>query len=147
KEVTAEKKFVPETKDGVVTLDFTFDASKLAGKEIVVFEDLYKDNKLVVSHADINDKDQTVKVKPEQPKPEQPKPEQPKPEQPKPEQPKPEQPKPEQPKPEQPKPEQPKQPEKEILPNTGLTLPIAGLIGLALLAIGGVFFFIRRKNA
>ncbi|TKI28392.1 LPXTG cell wall anchor domain-containing protein, partial [Bacillus mycoides] len=81
------------------------------------FEDLYKDNKLVVSHADINDKDQTVKVKPEQPKPEQP------------------------------KPEQPKQPEKEILPNTGLTLPIAGLIGLALLAIGGVFFFIRRKNA
>ncbi|MBE7122168.1 VaFE repeat-containing surface-anchored protein, partial [Bacillus cereus] len=122
----------PETKDGVVTLDFTFDASKLAGKEIVVFEDLYRDNKLVVSHADINDKDQTVKVKPEQPKPEQPKPEQPKPEQ---------------PKPEQPKPEQPKQPEKEILPNTGLTLPIAGLIGLALLAIGGVFFFIRRKNA
>ncbi|MBE7124134.1 VaFE repeat-containing surface-anchored protein, partial [Bacillus cereus] len=52
----------PETKDGVVTLDFTFDASKLAGKEIVVFEDLYRDNKLVVSHADINDKDQTVKV-------------------------------------------------------------------------------------
>ncbi|TKI23912.1 VaFE repeat-containing surface-anchored protein, partial [Bacillus mycoides] len=39
KEVTAEKKFVPETKDGVVTLDFTFDASKLEGKEIVVFED------------------------------------------------------------------------------------------------------------
>ncbi|PGL77238.1 TQXA domain-containing protein, partial [Bacillus sp. AFS054943] len=51
KEVTAEKKFVPETKDGVVTLDFTFDASKLAGKEIVVFEDIFKEKQLVVSHA------------------------------------------------------------------------------------------------
>ncbi|MCQ6569649.1 VaFE repeat-containing surface-anchored protein, partial [Bacillus mycoides] len=62
-------------KNGSITLDFTFNASALQGKEVVVFEELYQDNILVAIHAEFEDKGQTVKfkeVKPEQPKPEQP---------------------------------------------------------------------------
>ncbi|MGF2716858.1 VaFE repeat-containing surface-anchored protein, partial [Bacillus cereus] len=66
KEVTSETKFTAEKKDGSVTLDFTFEAKGVEGKEVVVFEDLYNGDVLVATHADINDKDQTVKfVKPE----------------------------------------------------------------------------------
>ncbi|MES5963042.1 VaFE repeat-containing surface-anchored protein [Bacillus cereus group sp. MG7w] len=70
KEVTAEAKFTTEKKDGSITLDFTFDASELQGKEVVVFEDLLYEGNMVAVHADINDESQTVKfkVKPEQPK-------------------------------------------------------------------------------
>ena len=65
KEVTAETKFTPEEANGSITLDFTFDATGLEEKEVVVFEKLLKDGKVVTMHADINDKDQTVKfVKP-----------------------------------------------------------------------------------
>ncbi|MCQ6531250.1 VaFE repeat-containing surface-anchored protein, partial [Bacillus mycoides] len=39
KEVTAEATFTAEKKDGSILLDFTLDASKLQGKEVVVFED------------------------------------------------------------------------------------------------------------
>ncbi len=63
KEVTAEKEFTPDKADGTVELEFTFDASALAGKEIVVFENLFRNDSLITSHADIADKDQTVKVK------------------------------------------------------------------------------------
>ncbi|WP_438800946.1 VaFE repeat-containing surface-anchored protein, partial [Bacillus mycoides] len=56
--------------DGSILLDFTLDASKLQGKEVVVFEDLLYEGNVVAVHADINDESQTVKfkVKPEQPK-------------------------------------------------------------------------------
>ena len=58
--VTAEKEFIPENASGSIQIDFTFDASALAGKSVVVFETLYHDNKEVAVHADITDKDQTV---------------------------------------------------------------------------------------
>ena len=63
KEITAETVFVPETKNGSVDVTFIFDATGLHGKEIVVFEDLYRKNVLLATHADINDEGQTVKIK------------------------------------------------------------------------------------
>lgn len=58
--VSATKTFVAETSEGTIDLDFTFNASLLHGKTIVVFEDLYLDNIKVGTHADITDKDQSV---------------------------------------------------------------------------------------
>lgn len=63
KEITAETTFIAETKNGSVDVTFIFDATGLHGKEIVVFEDLYRENVLLATHADINDKGQTVKIK------------------------------------------------------------------------------------
>lgn len=63
KGITAETVFVPETKSGSVDVTFIFDATGLHGKEIVVFEDLYRENMLLATHADINDEGQTVKIK------------------------------------------------------------------------------------
>lgn len=63
KEITAETVFVPETKNGSVDVTFIFDATGLHGKGIVVFEDLYRENALLATHADINDEGQTVKIK------------------------------------------------------------------------------------
>ena len=63
KEITAETVFVPETKNGSVDVTFIFDATGLHGKEIVVFEDLYRENVLLATHADINDEGQTVELK------------------------------------------------------------------------------------
>lgn len=61
KQVTAETTFTPEKSDGTVDVIFTFDASSLKGKEIVVFEDLFQGEDKVYTHADIKDKDQTIK--------------------------------------------------------------------------------------
>ncbi|NBJ90133.1 VaFE repeat-containing surface-anchored protein [Acutalibacter sp. 1XD8-36] len=69
KEVTAETTFTPEKPDGEVTVSFKFDASGFKEKiETVVFETLYLGDKEIASHADINDKDQTVTLVPEKPK-------------------------------------------------------------------------------
>ncbi|MGF2716857.1 VaFE repeat-containing surface-anchored protein, partial [Bacillus cereus] len=66
KEVTAETKFKAETKDGSIVLDFTFDAKGLEGKDVVVFEEMYKDELLIAVHTDIEDEGQTVTfVKPD----------------------------------------------------------------------------------
>ena len=59
-EVTAEVEFTPASSEGSVELTYTFDASALAGKAVVVFEDLYQSENVVASHADINDEGQTV---------------------------------------------------------------------------------------
>lgn len=58
--VTAELEFTPISSEGSVELAYTFDGSALAGKSVVVFEDLYQDENVVASHADINDEGQTV---------------------------------------------------------------------------------------
>ncbi|MED2764815.1 VaFE repeat-containing surface-anchored protein [Bacillus thuringiensis] len=141
KEVTVESKFTAKEKNGSITLDFTFNASALQGKEVVVFEELYQDNILVAIHAEIEDKGQTVKfkeVKPEQPKPEQPNSDKntPTPEQPN-----------EQVK-EQPQPKQEIQSKIGWLPQTGtnLTSWISMAAGALLLIVGGVIF-LKRKNA
>ena len=61
--VTATTKFTATQANGTVDIKFTLDASKLAGKRIVAFEKVSESGKVVVSHEDINDEDQTVKVK------------------------------------------------------------------------------------
>ena len=58
--VIAELDFTPISSEGSVELAYTFDGSALAGKSVVVFEDLYQDENVVASHADINDEGQTV---------------------------------------------------------------------------------------
>ena len=63
KKITAETVFVPETKNGSVDVTFIFDATGLHGKEVVVFENLYRENIEVAAHADITDDDQTIKIK------------------------------------------------------------------------------------
>ena len=60
KKVTAEKEFTPKMADGSVDLEYTFDASALAGKQVVVYEELYTSDKLIGEHKDINDEGQTV---------------------------------------------------------------------------------------
>ena len=60
KEVTAQTAFTPEQPNGTVEVTFTFDASTLAGKQVVVFERLYIGDTEIATHADIEDKDQTV---------------------------------------------------------------------------------------
>ena len=59
-QVTAELEFTPTNSEGTVELNYTFDGSALAGKSVVVFEDLYQEENVVASHADINDEGQTV---------------------------------------------------------------------------------------
>ena len=72
KQITAEKIFIPEKSSGTVEMEFTFDATFAAGKEIVVFERLYVQGIEVAAHTDINDKNQTVQIKtPETPKAEE----------------------------------------------------------------------------
>lgn len=60
KPVTATTTFVAEQKNGSVELRFTFDSSLLEGESVVAFEDLLYNGKVVASHKDINDEDQTV---------------------------------------------------------------------------------------
>lgn len=62
KEVTSSAKFTTEKPNGKVNVEFTFHTSGLDDKELVVFETITLDGKEVVSHADINDKNQTVKI-------------------------------------------------------------------------------------
>lgn len=61
KSVTAEKMFIAGNKDGSIELEFTFDASGLKGKETVVFEKIFYEEKEIAIHEDLDDKNQTVK--------------------------------------------------------------------------------------
>lgn len=63
KKVTAEKTFTAEKADGTVEMDFTFDASSLGGKELVVFEELAFAGRVIASHEDLKDMEQTVTIK------------------------------------------------------------------------------------
>lgn len=60
KEVTGETTFTAKANKGTIDVKFTFDASSLRGKEIVVFETLLQDGIVVASHEDIDDMDQTI---------------------------------------------------------------------------------------
>lgn len=63
KPVTASVTFTPESPNGTVEVPYTINTSSLEGKSIVAFESLTKDGKEVATHADINDKGQTINVK------------------------------------------------------------------------------------
>lgn len=62
-EVTAEKTLTVEAEEGTVDMEFIFDASALKDKEIVVFESLFYEGREIAAHADLQDKDQTVRFK------------------------------------------------------------------------------------
>lgn len=64
KEITSTVKFVPDKADGKVEVTFTFDGSAIKkDTELVVFETLYRDGVELTTHADIDDKGQTVTIK------------------------------------------------------------------------------------
>ncbi|WP_101721029.1 VaFE repeat-containing surface-anchored protein [Eggerthella timonensis] len=60
--VTSEREFSPIAPSGTVEVEFAFDASALAGREIVAFESLVLEGVEVAAHADIYDEGQTVRV-------------------------------------------------------------------------------------
>ena len=63
KPVTGQTVFTPEKADGKVEVTFTFDSRDLEDKtDIVVFERLVRSGIELASHADIDDKNQTVTV-------------------------------------------------------------------------------------
>ena len=63
KPVTGQTTFTPEKADGKVEVTFTFDSRDLEDKtDIVVFESLVRSGTEIASHADIDDKNQTVTV-------------------------------------------------------------------------------------
>ena len=69
KQVTAQKKFTADRAKGSVEMEFTLEASELAGKEVVVFEKIYYEGREIAVHEDINDEGQTVTfIEPEAPK-------------------------------------------------------------------------------
>ena len=61
---TIEKTIEVAPKDECekVDMEFVFDGTGLGGRELVVFEKLYYDNELIVSHEDIDDEAQTVEM-------------------------------------------------------------------------------------
>lgn len=70
KEVTAETDLVvDDAGDGQVILEFCFDASKMTGEKVVVFERLMQEETLIALHEDLKDDDQTVTYKKKTDKP------------------------------------------------------------------------------
>ena len=62
KPVTVTSKFIPAAANDCASIDITFDASKLAGKRVVVFETVTQDGRTVSVHHDLKDDAQTVSV-------------------------------------------------------------------------------------
>lgn len=61
KEVRVEKTFTPKTKNGTVDVEFHLDATSLAGKTTVVFEDLTLNGDVIATHRDFTDENQTIR--------------------------------------------------------------------------------------
>lgn len=57
-----EKKFAASEESGKVSMSLSFDASKYAGSDVVVFEELYYNGKLIADHKDSSADSQTVHV-------------------------------------------------------------------------------------
>jgi len=62
KEVASEITFTPKEANGTVDVEFTFNATALAGTSVVVFETLIDSDKVVATHEDIEDEGQTVDI-------------------------------------------------------------------------------------
>ncbi len=60
KPVTSETTFTAKKSTGSAKVAFTFDATGLNGRAIVVFEELYQDDLKLAVHADLTDTDQTI---------------------------------------------------------------------------------------
>lgn len=152
KRVENDLTFLAKESKMVVEIQFTFNASELAGKDLVTFEELYdlsnpKEPVKVAEHKDIEDEGQTVTIteKPEEPEiPEEPEqPEEPTPPAPS----EPEEPaKPEVPEP--PKPETPTQ-KPSNSPKTGDTsnmTALLALLGMSAVSLAGIRIVKYRKK-
>lgn len=60
KQVTSEATFTPAETNGTIDVLFTFDATRLEGTDLVVFEKLFQGETEIASHEDIEDEGQTV---------------------------------------------------------------------------------------
>lgn len=60
--ITVKKEFTADKAKGSVSVEFKLNTKEFAGKDIVVFEEVYMNGKLIAAHEDINDKGQTVKL-------------------------------------------------------------------------------------
>ena len=59
-QVTSEATFTPAETNGTIDVLFTFDATGLEGKDLVVFEKLFQGETEIASHEDLEDEGQTV---------------------------------------------------------------------------------------
>ena len=59
-EITASKTFTATSKSGSVDLEYTYNSLHRQGKTTVVFEDMYHNDKLVATHSDITDINQSI---------------------------------------------------------------------------------------
>lgn len=61
KPIVARKSFVPPTSSGTIDVDFEFDASDVTTtQDVVIFQELYRDESLIATHADLDNQAQTV---------------------------------------------------------------------------------------
>ncbi len=63
-ELRKEVVFIPEESEGSIEVDITFDSGEMSDQEVVFLEELYRGEKLVATHADINNKKQTISFEP-----------------------------------------------------------------------------------
>nr|WP_305137527.1 VaFE repeat-containing surface-anchored protein [uncultured Schaedlerella sp.] len=58
--VRAEQAFTPPASAGITEVECSFDAAKLQGRDIVLYEELYYKGKQIAVHQDIDDQGQTI---------------------------------------------------------------------------------------
>ncbi len=63
--IQGETIFTPTTPNGCTTVNFSVDATKLAGKTVVAVETLFLENKKVAEHHDLTDLNQTLNFLPQ----------------------------------------------------------------------------------
>ena len=59
-EAASEISFTAESSNGTVTVPFSLDTADIAGKTVVVYENLYYGDELIASHEDITDEGQSI---------------------------------------------------------------------------------------
>ena len=60
RDITSSASFTADDYSISIDVEYSIDASELAGKSIVIYEYLYRNGKLLASHEDINDEGQTI---------------------------------------------------------------------------------------
>lgn len=59
---TATKEFTASDDAMILTMEFNLDAKDYVGRTLVISQELFKDEKLLASHTDLNDKDQQIMI-------------------------------------------------------------------------------------
>lgn len=58
----AQKDFTTDDSEGTVDVEIPFDPSGYAGKNVIIFEELYYNGKLIAEHKDLKDSSQTIHI-------------------------------------------------------------------------------------